>query len=81
MSGADMKGTIWKATLKGLIGLIVIGAAALVWLFFAFDTCLDRGGRWIYEERRCEYCYDRDGTMYADELCERYQPESMPASE
>lgn len=60
----------------GLGLLVVLGFFG--WRFLQSDTCLDRGGRWIQSENRCEYCYGRDGTFHADEICERYQPESMP---
>jgi len=42
-----------------LIGLLTIGYNLFVkdWLAeqSAIDRCLDRGGRWNYEEKKCEF--------------------------
>ncbi len=39
--------------LAALFGLFLLNPVA--WIdFLRVDSCLDRGGRWNYEERRCE---------------------------
>jgi hypothetical protein len=35
--------------------LIVVCSAFLWWMFDPIDRCLDRGGRWDYETRQCDF--------------------------
>lgn len=38
-----------------LAAMVVIGHFIIPKDFFKIDTCLDRGGRWNYDARSCEY--------------------------
>lgn len=41
--------------IKRLLGIIFfLFLAYRIYLFFAVDACLDRGGRWNYDENICE---------------------------
>jgi hypothetical protein len=44
----------------GLVALAGLYFAYLVWSgFFAFDTCLDRGGVWNFDEGECSFTQQR----------------------
>jgi len=67
-----------RALRLGLLA-VAIGLAFLLWSAWKFiqrDSCLDVGGWWRYDQMRCEYCVNGDGSRPADphELCEEPAP-------
>jgi hypothetical protein len=58
---------------KVLIGtlilvIIIISILGTIWTrkFFAIDSCLDSGGSWNYELKKCEKYYDFNSVIIAD---------------
>lgn len=47
-------GWAFAATIA-LFAVFLIWAAPWAWDFWPIDACLDKGGRWNYEVRVCEY--------------------------
>jgi len=58
--------------------LFLLMAGAYVWLI-TVGSCYDMGGWWRYDERRCEYCVNGDGSRPTDPnpLCEKPPPEQL----
>ena len=54
----------WAKWVRAVIALVMLAVALYLFAlyaatdfspdFLAIDSCLDGGGRWSYEERRCE---------------------------
>lgn len=52
MTHAKTRTRIWAGA---VVLLIVVCGACLWWMFDPIDRCLDRGGRWDYETRQCDF--------------------------
>lgn len=53
-----IKITIWCVSIIGITVILIFGAKWII-KFNRIDSCLDKGGKWNYELKRCE-CYTID---------------------
>lgn len=45
--------------------IVTLLISLILWLitFFQIDICLDNGGRWNYEERKCVFSFFNNGSI------------------
>lgn len=49
-------------SIRALLAVVIACLAIFAWWMFGqlkIDSCLDRGGRWDYEDKACEGATDR----------------------
>jgi hypothetical protein len=66
-----------------LTGMAIFVVFGILWIkrFFQIDSCLDKGGKWNYELKKCEGCDDLDSFVAIDSLNRLYSGEVIAKQE